>query len=175
MGSHCANHSSCSPLNESCSIFHGRSHWGTSTCTACLPTAIPLWWSPPPVKSHPASQDQLKRHRPPGPWLSPLTQYQCMPEPPLPPLQPPGLPAFLPHTAPTVPSAPHALPGAITCLVPYHHSGLSFDSISSERPHPVPVTSSHPLQPLSLHLLLSLFDIAHHLSLVVACLLLFCI
>lgn len=81
MGSHCANRS-CSPLNESYSIFHGRSHWGTSTYTACPPTVIPLWRSPPPAKSHPAFQDQLKCHRPPGPWLSPLTQYQCRPEPP---------------------------------------------------------------------------------------------
>lgn len=75
------------------------------------------------------------------------TQYQCMPEPPhllhhLATTRPPYPSSNTPSH--TVPSAWTALPVPITCLVPCHHSGLSFNSVSSGRPHPVPVTPPTP-------------------------------
>lgn len=160
MGPHCTNHSSRSPLNKSSSIFQGKQNQTLQPpCTACFPAVIPLWLSSPPVKSHPALKDQLKRHRPKPLVVSSQIVRVCLSHSCLLCNGQDFVP-FLQHTEPCCSLCPNAVP----VLVPPHHSGLSFNSTSSERPHPVPVTSSHPHQTLSMYFFFSLANIAQNSS-----------
>lgn len=123
-------------------------------CACLLPTChSSVQQPPPPVKSHPVFKAQLKRCRPP----EASAESSQLSEPLLPPLHPPGFPALPPtHChAVAVPSAWNALPVSISCLVPPHQSGFSFNSTSSEA-----LSCPHHLFPPSA--LLYLFNNAHN-------------